>query len=305
MTHIQPKPVPNASTVDNLRIIMGRTIGNPIVAAALVVVCLIWTLPTAGLLVSSFRHPDDISATGWWTVLQNPAFTLDNYAEVLESGGLAGGGMGQAFINSLTVTIPSTIIPIAIAAFAAYAFAWMEFPGRKTFFIIIVALQVVPLQMALLPLFRLYRTLGLNGTFPGIWLAHTGFGLPLAIFLLRNYIAGLPREIIESASIDGASHFDIFRYLVLPLSVPALASFAIFQFLWVWNDLLVAIVFLGTGEDVRVVTAELYEIVGSRGQNWHVLTSGAFVTMALPLLVFFALQRYFVRGMLAGSVKGG
>jgi alpha-glucoside transport system permease protein len=247
--------------------------------------------------VSSIRPEEDIASTGWWTVLSNPEFTLDNYKAVIESG-----DMGDAFINSLTVTIPATIIPIGIAAFAAYAFAWMEFPGRRILLAVVIGLLVVPLQMSLIPLLRIYVTLGINNSFAGIWLAHTGFGLPLAIFLLRNYIAGLPRELIESAAIDGASHFTIFVRLVIPLSVPVLASFAIFQFLWVWNDLLVALVFLG---GKPVVTSALSALVSSRGNDWHLLTAGAFVSMILPLTVFFSLQRYFVRGLLAGSIKGG
>jgi alpha-glucoside transport system permease protein len=226
-----------------------------------------------------------------------PLFTLNNYDFVLFSD-----GMGEAFLNSLTITIPATIVPISIAAFAAYAFSWMDFPGRRILFITVVGLQVVPLHLALIPMLRIYTSLGINGTFLALWLAHTGFGMPLAVFLLRNYIGNLPRELIESASIDGASHFTIFVRLILPLSVPALAAFAIFQFLWVWNDLIVALVFLG---DRSVVTSRLSEMVGSRGQDWHVLTAGAFVSMSLPLLVFFSLQRYFVRGLLAGSVKGG
>jgi alpha-glucoside transport system permease protein len=223
--------------------------------------------------------------------------SLENYRSVLDAG-----DMGEAFINSLTVTIPSTIIPIGIAAFAAYAFSWMEFPGRRFLLAVMIGLLVVPLQMSLIPLLRIYTTFGLNGSFVGIWMAHTGFGMPLAVFLLRNYIAGLPRELIESAAIDGASHFTIFVQLVIPLSIPALASFAIFQFLWVWNDLLVALVFLG---DKPVVTSALSNLVSSRGNDWHLLTAGAFVSMILPLIVFFSLQRYFVRGLLAGSVKGG
>lgn len=229
-----------------------------------------------------------------------PTFSLKNYSEVLE-----GERIGQAFINTFTVTIPSTVIPIAIAAFAAYAFSWMEFPGRRILFIVVVALLVVPLQMSLIPLLRMYNQVGLAKTYPGIWLAHTGFGLPLAIYLLRNYIGGLPRELIESAKIDGASHFQIFVRLILPLSVPALASFAIFQFLWVWNDLLVALVFLGKRPDQIVLTSALRELIGSRAENWEILTSSAFVSIAVPLIVFFSLQRYFVRGLLAGSVKGG
>ncbi|MBY3596711.1 carbohydrate ABC transporter permease [Rhizobium bangladeshense] len=234
-----------------------------------------------------------------------PEFTLQNYKTVL-----TGEGIGQSFINSLTVTIPATIIPILIAAFAAYALSWMEFPGRALLIALVVGLIVVPLQMSLIPLLRLYNEVGnmLNQpskTYPGIWLAHTAFGMPLAIFLLRAYIAGLPKEIIESARVDGASDFEIFTRIVLPLSFPALASFAIFQFLWVWNDLLVAMVFLGTDKDHLVLTGSLNALLGSRGGNWEILTASAFVTIVVPLLVFFGLQRYLVRGLLAGSVKGG
>jgi alpha-glucoside transport system permease protein len=213
-----------------------------------------------------------------------------------------GPDLGSAFLNSLAVTIPATIIPILIAAFAAYGFAWLNFPGRKVLFIGVVAMLVVPLQIALVPILRDYTSLNLNGTFLAIWLAHTGFGLPLAVYLLFNYMATLPREILESSFLDGASNFTIFTQLILPLSVPALAAFAIFQFLWVWNDLLVALVFLG--DKNRVVTSSLANLVGERGQDWHLLTAGAFVSMILPLTVFFLLQRYFVRGLTAGSVKG-
>ena len=202
------------------------------------------------------------------------------------------------------MTVPSTILPIIFAAFAAYAFAWMDFPGRIWIFALLVGLQIIPLQLALVPIAQLYSEIGLQSTFVGIWLFHTGFGLPLAIFLFFGYIATLPSEIIESAHVDGASPMATFTRLVLPLSVPVIASFAIFQFLWVWNDLLVALVFLGTRKEVSVVTARLSALIGERGQDWHVLTSGAFITMLIPLIVFFALQRYFVRGLTAGSVKG-
>lgn len=249
-----------------------------------------------------------------WTA--NTNFTLENYANVLtgkeyvirNAAGdeqiVKGDDMGNAFLNSLIVAIPSTVIPILIAAFAAYGFAWMRFPGRRLMFIVVVALLVVPLQIALVPILRDYVALGLNGTFLAVWLAHTGFGLPLATYLLYNYISQLPRDILESAFIDGASHFTIFTRLMIPLSVPALASFAIFQFLWVWNDYLVALIFVGAKPDVQVVTQRLAEIVGSRGSDWHLLTAGAFISMLLPLTVFFALQRFFVRGLLAGSIKG-
>ena len=234
-----------------------------------------------------------------------PKFTTDNYKTVLFSEGI-----GRSFINSLTVTIPATVIPILIAAFAAYALAWMRFPGRALLIAVIIGLLVVPLQMSLIPLLKLYNGVGTffgvpSKTYLGIWLAHTGFGLPFAIYLLRSYIAGLPREIMESARIDGASDFEIFVKIVLPLSFPVLASFAIFQFLWVWNDLLVAMVFLGTEADQIVLTAKLNALLGSRGGDWEILTTSAFVTIIVPLIVFFSLQRYFVRGLLAGSVKGG
>ena len=262
----------------------------------------IWTIPTIGLLVNSFRTSVESSSTGWWTSLFNPfttEWTLDNYNRVLTSGGLF-----DALINSLIVTIPSTIIPITLAAFAAYGFAWLKFKGRSLLFGVVVGLLVVPLQLSLVPLLQVYQTADLTGSFLGIWLAHTGFGLPLAVFLLYNYISQLPNDIFESAFIDGASPFTAFTRLVLPLSVPALAAFAILQFLWVWNDFLVALVFLGTSSDVAVLTIELASIVGSRGEAFHLLTAAAFVSMLIPLVVFLLLQRYFVRGLLAGSVKG-
>jgi alpha-glucoside transport system permease protein len=240
--------------------------------------------------------------------------TLDNYVDVLTGKEIRftdasgneiirkGNDLGGAFLNSIAVAVPATIIPILIAAFAAFGFSWLNFPGRSVIFTMVVAILVVPLQISLVPILQDYTKLNLNGTFLGIWLAHTGFGLPLATYLLFNYMSTLPRDLLEAAYIDGASNFTIFTRLILPLSVPALASFAIFQFLWVWNDYLIALVFLG--DKSRVVTYALASIVGEKGQDWHLLTAGAFVSMLLPLAVFFALQRFFVRGLLAGSVKG-
>ncbi len=358
--------------------------GPLLVNGALALLVIVWSIPTLGLLISSFRTRFDIQTSGWWNVFPHREwevvatldpkelgldpngvmevegavgtfkemregiesadgktrviwvgnkrlgrievqkqvwtvtwnFTLDNYKQVLLGSEVEitkpdgtvevtpGQDMSQAFLNSLAVAIPSTVIPILIAAFAAYAFAWMNFPGRRLMFILVVGLLVVPLQIALVPILRDYKALNLNGTFLAVWLAHTGFGLALATYLLFNYISTLPRETLESAFIDGASHFTVFLRLVLPLSVPALASFAIFQFLWVWNDYLVALTFLGTDPTFKVVTQRLADLTGTFGNDWHLLTAGAFVTMILPLIVFFSLQRYFVRGLLAGSVKG-
>jgi len=291
------------------------TKGSWVVRIAVLAIVILWLIPTAGVLITSFRPEILVDTTGWWTALAKPfqaaQWTLENYRLALTSAGFA-----DAFLNSLAVAIPATVIPISIAAFAAYAFSWMEFRGRYIMFVAVVGLLVVPLQMALIPILRLYSQgavlfdrqifpdLDLNGTFLGIWLAHTAFGLPLAIYLLRNYIGSLPSSIIESAKIDGADHFTIFRRLIVPLSVPALAAFAIFQFLWVWNDLLVAYVFLGGTARTKVLTIALAGLVGQQGENWHLLTAAAFISMGLPLLVFFSLQRYFVRGLTAGAVKG-
>ena len=307
-----PKAEAHAPEGDQLEA-AGR--GGWFVRITIIVIVILWTIPTLGVLITSFRPEDAVNASGWWTVFAHPfratEWTFENYRIALDQG-----GFGNAFLNSLAVTIPSTVIPITIAAFAAYAFSWMEFRGRYVLFVIVVGLLVVPLQMALIPILRLYTQgatlfgreifpdLSLQGTFLGIWLAHAGFGLPLAVYLLRNYIGSLPSSIIESARMDGADHFTIFWRLVVPLSVPAIAAFAIFQFLWVWNDLLVAYVFLGGAGQNIVLTVALRELVGSRGENWHLLTSAAFISMALPLLVFFALQKYFVRGLTAGAVKG-
>jgi alpha-glucoside transport system permease protein len=262
----------------------------------------LWTIPTLGIVVNSFRTPQDIRTEGWWTVFPNvfdsSLWTLENYRTVLDDG------FSNAFANTLAIAIPSTIIPITVAAFAAYGFAWMQFPGRNFLFAVVVGLMVVPLQMALIPILRFYTNIDWTGTFPAVWLAHAGFGMPLAIYLLRNYMGSLPGSMIESARIDGANHFQIFTRLMLPLSVPVLASFAIFQFLWTWNDYLVALVFLGIEPSKRVLQVELADLAGRGEGALNLLPAAALVTMILPLVVFFSLQRYFVRGLTAGSVKG-
>ena len=267
----------------------------------MVIICLLWLIPTVGLLVTSFRPPEAANSSGWWTAFSPPLqFTIDNYRQALTEGQTP---MANSFINSLVVSIPATIIPIMIAAFAAYAFTFMQFRGRDTMFIVIVALLVIPNQVAFVPLFALFRQAGLNGTFAAVWLVHAGFGMPLAVYILRNYMSTLPKAVIESAKIDGASHFTTFWRLIVPMSIPALASFAIFQFLWVWNDLLVALIFLGQGDNM-VMTVNLAGLTGSQGQGWQLLTAGAFLTMLIPIAVFLALQRFFIRGMTSGAVKG-
>jgi alpha-glucoside transport system permease protein len=280
----------------------GRIPRKALIYAAISIVTVVWVLPTLGLLINSFRDPQAIRASGWWTILGDvldpSTWTLQNYQTVLDEG------FGNAFLNTLAVTVPAVVIPLTIAAFAAYAFAWMEFPGRNILFLVVVGLMVVPLQMALIPILRAYTVLDMTGTFPAIWLAHTGFGLPLATYLLRNYMGSLPSEVMESARVDGANHWTIFTRIILPLSVPVLASFAIFQFLWVWNDYLVALVFLGIDPDKRVLNVELADLAGRGEGALNLLPAAAFVTMLLPLAVFFGLQRYFVRGLTAGSVKG-
>ncbi len=289
--------------------------GGWLIRITIIVIVLLWSIPTLGVLVTSFRAEEFVNTSGWWTALAHPfeaaQWTVENYRVAIE-----GQQFGSAFMNSLAMAIPATVIPITIAAFAAYAFSWMEFRGRYVLFVAVVGLLVVPLQMALIPILKLFTQglmlgnyiifpdLDLNQSFLGIWLAHTGFGLPLAVYLLRNYIGSLPSSIIESARIDGADHFTIFWRLIIPLSIPALAAFAIFQFMWVWNDLLVAYVFLGGAGKNIVLTVALRNLVGSTGENWQILTAAAFISMSLPLIVFFSLQRYFVRGLTAGAVKG-
>jgi alpha-glucoside transport system permease protein len=289
---------------------------SPVASAIAVIIAVLWTIPTFGLLVSSIRPEQDINQSGWWTFFANPSFTLDNYAQVLFQGSTTNPPLFQFFFNSFALTIPAVVFPITLALFAAYALAWFNFRGKDTIFFIIFGLQVVPLQLTLIPLLQLFAKglvigdtviipdLGITGTFIPIWIAHTIFGLPLAIFLLHNFLSQIPRELIEAGRVDGANWFTLFSKIVLPLSVPAIASFSIFQFLWVWNDLLVGLTFGGGVKQVAPMTVRIAEMVGSRGSGWELLTAGAFVSMIVPLIVFFALQRYFVRGLLAGSVKG-
>jgi len=273
--------------------------------AAAIALAVLWTVPTLGLLVSSFRPADDIRSSGWWSIFSQPRLSLENYAEVLLASGASSANLGSYFVNSLIITIPSTLFPIVLGAMAAYAIAWIPFRGASWLFVGIFALQIVPLQMTLVPLLQIFsQLLHISGSFPAVWLAHTIFGLPLVIFLLHNFISEIPGEMIEAARMDGAGHAQIFFRIVLPLAVPALASIGIFQFLWVWNDLLVALVFSGGTVDVAPLTQRLAEMVGNFGRNTHLLPAGAFVSLVVPLVVFFALQRYFVRGLLAGSTKG-
>ena len=288
-----------------------RSFSSPIASFAVIVITVLWTIPTFGLFVTSVRPAKDVATTGWWSVFAHPAFTAHNYDTVLFQNTFgSNAGLMPFLINSLAITIPATVVPLTLAAMAAYALAWVKFRGSDWLFFIIFALQIVPLQMALIPLLQLFNWFGdttgvdLNGTYVKVWTAHTMFALPLAIFLLHNFIAQLPRDVMEAATVDGAGHFKVFRTIVVPLSTPALASFAIFQFLWVWNDLLAGLTFAGGTADVAPLTVRLAQMGGSFGRSWELLTAGAFISIVIPLIVFFSLQRYFVRGLLAGSVKG-
>jgi alpha-glucoside transport system permease protein len=263
------------------------------------VIAVLWTVPTVGLLITSFRPARDIRRSGWWTAWQDPEFTLENYQQALFGGTT---NLSEYFVNSLVITIPAVVIPIGIACMAAYGFSWMPFPGARFLFVAVFALQIVPIQVTLIPLLTLFVDLGVGGFWP-IWIAHSIFGLPLAIYLLHNFMSELPKELIEAARVDGAGHLTIFFKIMLPLMVPALAAFAIFQFLWVWNDLLVGLTF-GASPEVAPLTVRVADLAGSRGSRWELLSAGAFISMVVPLLVFLAFQRFFVRGLLAGSVKG-
>ncbi len=280
-----------------------RVLSRGLLHTVVILIAVLWLIPTIGVLVTSFRTAQDIANSGWWTVLgsifDSARLTLRNYNVVLSRL-----GVGRAFLNSFMITIPATIIPLSIALLAAYALGWMKFFGRTFVFMALIGLLVVPLQMTFIPVLRIFNKSGLAGSFPGIWLAHSGYGLPLAIYMLYNSISGLPKELFDSASIDGASSFHTFLHIVLPLSVPIIASLAIFQFLWVWNDLLVALIYLGGTPDVAPITVQISNLVGSYGQDWELLTAAVFISIIPSLIIFFSLQRYFVRGILAGSVKG-
>jgi alpha-glucoside transport system permease protein len=267
---------------------------------ALLTIGVVWLVPTVGLAITSFRTSDNINSSGWWHAFGQWHWTLHNYGAVIHAQNIH---MGRAWLNSLIITIPATLLPLTIGALAAYSFAWIPFPFRDTIFLLVVALMIVPIQTSLVPLLKLFRDHGhLNNGYWGIWLAHTAFGLPLAIFLLRNFFITLPRDLIEAARMDGASNFAIFRRIVIPLSVPALAAFGIFQFLWVWNDLLMALIFV-SDPSKQPMTVRIPYLLSTYGDQYDLLSAAAFLLMIVPLIVFFALQRYFVQGLLAGSVK--
>ncbi|BEP14751.1 carbohydrate ABC transporter permease [Acidothermaceae bacterium B102] len=276
--------------------------GSKPATAAVAFICFLWAVPAIGVLITSFRSLDDANSSGWWTVFTHPSklghLTISNYHDVIKQASL-----GRSFVNSLAIALPATFLPILIAAFAAYAFTFMSFPGKDTLFVVIVSLLVVPNYVALVPLLKIYGDIGIAGTFPAAWLAHIGFGMSLAVYIIRNYMATLPREVIESAKVDGASHFQTFYKLILPMSTPVLASFAIFQFLWVWNDLLVALIFVGPGEK-QPLTIAVNNLIGQQGTGWELVTAGGLFSMIVPVIVFLSLQRFFVRGLTAGAVKG-
>jgi alpha-glucoside transport system permease protein len=299
---ISPAPLEERTvTRAERRAVNARTkLSSPAASVIAIVIAVLWTVPTLGLLITSFRPELDIRRSGWWTAFTDPRFTLDNYNEVLYGGT----NFAALFVNSLVITLPAVVIPITLALLAAYAFAWIPFRGRNILFVAVFALQIVPIQVTLIPLLTLYVDTGLNGSFWTIWLSHSIFALPLAIFLLHNFMKEIPASLVEAARMDGAGHVRIFFQVLLPLLTPAIAAFAVFQFLWVWNDLLVALTFAGGAPDVAPLTVRLAEMVGSRGSDWFLLAAGAFVSIILPLIVFLGLQRYFVRGLLAGSVKG-
>ncbi|WP_149203180.1 carbohydrate ABC transporter permease [Actinotalea subterranea] len=276
-------------------------LSSPWASLIAIILAVLWTMPSLGLLVTSFRPDSEIRRGGWWTAFAPPTFTLENYREALFGSSTS---LIDYFINSVVITLPAVVIPISIALLAAYGFAWIDFKGRNFLFVAVFALQVVPLQIALIPLLSQYVDWGIAGSFWTLWLSHTIFALPLAIFLLHNFMKDIPQSLVEAARVDGAGHVKIFFQIMLPLLTPAIASFAIFQFLWVWNDLLVSLTFTGATPDVAPLTVRVASMAGTRGGDWEILTAGAFISMIVPVLVFLFLQRYFVRGLLAGSVKG-
>ena len=301
MTPEQRASLAKTSTVGRAAATAKKRVTSPIASVIAVVLAVLWTIPTFGLLVSSFRPEKAIKTTGWWTFFSNPQLTLDNYQGALNASGTT--GLGTAFVNSIVITVPAVIIPICLAALAAYAFAWIDFKGRDILFVLVFALQIVPLQVTLLPLLTLFVKVHLAGTFWTMWLSHSTFALPLAIFILHNFMKDIPQELIEAARVDGAGHVKIFSRIMLPLLKPALAAFGIFQFLWVWNDLLVALTFAGDST-VKPITVALADMSGTRGTAWQLLSAGAFISIIVPVAVFLSLQRYFVRGLLAGGLKG-
>ncbi len=275
------------------------TRGGSLVA---LVVAALWTVPTLGLLVTSFRPQGDIQTSGWWSVFIRPSWTLENYEQVMTAQA-SGRSLPEAFVNSVLIVLPSVIVPVSVALLAAYAFAWTRFRGRDFLFVLVFALQIVPIQVTLIPLLELFVRAGIAGTLWPVWIAHSIFSLPLAVFLLHNFMRELPPGLVEAARVDGAGHVQIFLRIVLPLMTPAVAAFAVFQFLWVWNDLLVALTFANT-PDTNPMTVALANLSGSRGTSWYLLSAAAFVAILVPVAVFLSFQRFFVRGLLAGSVKG-
>ena len=276
-------------------------LSSPWASGIAIVLAILWTVPTLGLFITSFRPPADIQDSGWWTILGNPSFTTQNYQDAWQGAG--GEGLSSFFLNTFVIVIPGVIIPISLALLAAYAFAWIDFRGRDILFVAVFALQIVPIQVTLIPLQTIFVSWGLQSSFWPVWISHTIFGLPLAIFLLHNFMKEIPASIVEAARVDGAGHVKIFFRVLLPLLIPAIAAFGIFQFLWVWNDLLVALVF-APNPNLRPITAAIADLAGTRGNQWQLLSAGAFIAIVVPLAVFLGLQRYFVRGLLAGGVKG-
>lgn len=311
MTSTTPKDlIPGRET---LGASVSGALGSPGGKIMVYALALFWTVPTFGVLVSSFRPESSVKTSGWWTFFADPDFTLANYEAVMSSAP-GNDNLWKYFINSIVITVPSVIFSVGIALLAAYAFSWMKFKGRDWIYVGVVALLMVPLQMALIPMLQLFSggahigtvtifpDLNLTATYVGVWIAHTAFGLPFCVFILKNFVAALPKDIIEAARVDGAGHLTIFLRLIAPLSVPAVASLVIFQFMWIWNDYLIALIF--AGRDKAPITAQLATLTGTRGQSWHLLTAAGMVSMIVPILVFFGLQRYFVRGLLAGATKG-